>query len=79
MTMMKTRIILWVMAATLSFCGAMITSCTTSDNPVPTDPAQQELADYAILFYGHGSDPSLDYCIVENLSQLYAAETTRRQ
>ncbi|MBO4718307.1 MAG: hypothetical protein J5658_00400 [Prevotella sp.] len=69
----------WVLAATLTFCGAMmmLTSCTdavgSTDNPVP-DPAQQDLADYAILFYGHGSDPSLDFCIVENLDQLYAAE-----
>lgn len=67
------KVMNWVLAATLSFCGAMMTSCTTNDNPA-ADPDQQELADYAILFYGHGSDPSLDYCIVENLSQLYAAE-----
>ena len=74
----------WVLAATLTFCCAMmmLTSCTndaigSTDNPVPVDPeppAPQELADYTILFYGHGSEPSLDYCIVQNLQQLYAAE-----
>ena len=81
---MKTRMTQWVLAATLTFCCAMmmLTSCTndaigSTDNPVPVDPeppAPQELADYTILFYGHGSEPSLDYCIVQNLQQLYAAE-----
>ena len=80
---MKTRMTQWVLAATLTFCCAMmmLTSCTndaigSTDNPVPVDPeppAPQELADYTILFYGHGSEPSLDYCIVQNLQQLYAA------
>jgi len=77
---MKTKFnksILWMLAAIL-ICGAMVlTSCSNDDDNTKneeTDPAQQELADYTILFYGHGSDPSLDYCIIENLNQLYAAE-----
>lgn len=79
--MMKTKMTQWVLAATLTICGAMmlLTSCTdtvgSKDNPGPIDPpAPQELADYTIIFYGHGGDPSLDICIVENLKQLYAAE-----
>ena len=82
--MMKTKMTQRVLAATLTFCGAMmmLTSCTndaigSTDNPapdIPNPPAPQELADYTILFYGHGSEPSLDYCIVQNLQQLYAAE-----
>ena len=79
--MMKIRMTNWVLAATLTICGAMmlLTSCTdtvgSKDNPGPIDPpAPQELADYTIIFYGHGGDPSLDICIVENLKQLYAAE-----
>ena len=82
--MMKTKMTQRALAATLTFCGAMmmLTSCTndaigSTDNPapdIPNPPAPQELADYTILFYGHGSEPSLDYCIVQNLQQLYAAE-----
>ena len=80
---MKTRMTQWVMTATLTFCGAimMMTSCTNDaigsmDNPVPIDPpAPQELADYTIIFYGHGGDPSLDICIVENLKHHDAAES----
>ena len=78
---MKTKFnksILWMLAAILTLCGAvMFTSCSNDDDNTKneeTDPAQQELADYTILFYGHGSDPSLDYCIIENLKQMYAAE-----
>lgn len=70
---MRTSLFHWVLAAIL-ICGInMMTSCSTNEDN-PTDPAQQELADYTILYYGHGGDPSLDYCIIENLKQLYAAE-----
>ena len=70
----------------LVICGiSILMSCTNDaigsmDNPVPVDPeppAPQELADYTIIFYGHGGDPSLDICIVENLKQLYAASAAR--
>ena len=73
------RFFQWILAATMICGSAVFTACTSDsiDNPVPVKPdppAPQELADYAILFYGHGSDPSLDFCIVENLQQMYAAE-----
>lgn len=73
------RFFQWVVAATM-ICGpAVFTACTSdiSDNPVlvdPEPPAPQELADFTILFYGHGGNPSLDYCIAQNLQQMYAAE-----
>jgi hypothetical protein len=60
---MKTRMTQWVLAATLTFCCAMmmLTSCTndaigSTDNPVPVDPeppAPQELADYIADNYPH--------------------------
>jgi len=70
----------WVIIAATMICGsAVFTACTSNniDNPISVDPeppAPQELADYTILFYGHGGNSSLDYCIVENLKQFYAAE-----
>ena len=74
------KMYVWMLAATLTFCGAMmmLTSCTDAissmDNPVPVNPKPQELADYTIIYYGHGGNPSLDIYITENLQQLYAAE-----
>ncbi len=73
------RFFQWVVAATMICGSAVFTACTSdiSDNPVPVDPeppAPQELADFTILFYGHGGNPSLDYCIAQNLQQMYAAE-----
>ena len=73
------RFFQWVVAATMICGSAVFTACTSDigDNPVPVDPeppAPQELADFTILFYGHGGNPSLDYCIAQNLQQMYAAE-----
>ena len=66
----------WVLAAIL-LCGASVfPSCTdtigTVDNPV--NPDEPGLADYTIIYYGHGGNPSLDLFMVENLKQFYAAD-----
>ena len=55
--MRKLHELTWMLAATL-VCGASVfTSCSSDsdDNPVinPDEP-QQQLADYTIIFYGHG-------------------------
>ena len=54
---MMRKIMQWMLAATL-VCGASVfTSCSSDsdDNPVinPDEP-QQQLADYTIIYYGHG-------------------------
>lgn len=67
----------WMLAAILTFCGTvmMLTSCTdNSDNSAVVPPDPQELADYTIIYYGHGGDPSLDFFMVENLKQFHAAD-----
>lgn len=57
--------------------SSAFTACTdTSDNPVsPTPQPPAELAEYAVLFYGHGSmSPSLDFDILKNIYDCYTAE-----
>lgn len=68
------RMMQWVMAATLLFCGASVfTACSSDDNAVDSiDPDESEKADYAILFYGYGGG-NLDYDILNNIKQFYAA------
>ena len=47
----------WVLAATL-VCGASVfTSCSSDNDDSPVinpDEPQQQLADYTIIYYGHG-------------------------
>ena len=70
---------LWMLAATL-ICGFSFTSCTddSDDNPV-TDPDEpQQLADYTIIYYGHGGG-NLDFWLLQNIAQFYQAGTESRR
>ena len=62
--------LLTVLAAALC-CMTMttvLTSCSdSSDNPVP-GPNPESLADYTVIFYGHGGS-NLDSMIMANLQQ----------
>ena len=53
-----------------------LASCSVSetDNPVITpDEPQQQLADYTIIWYGHGGG-NLDFFLMQNVAQLYMAD-----
>ena len=63
----------WAMTATL-LCGVIVfTSCSSDndDDPVvhPDEP-QQQLADYTVIYYGHGGG-NLDMQLMSNLMQFY--------
>ena len=71
----------WVLAATL-VCGASVfTSCSSDndDNPVinPDEP-QQQLADYTIIYYGHGG-ADLDMYLLRNIKQFFLSDTESRK
>ena len=75
------RIMQWVLAATL-VCGASVfTSCSSDndDNPVinPDEP-QQQLADYTIIYYGHGGG-NLDMNLLRNIKQFFQSDTESRK
>lgn len=57
------KLMKWGLAATFICCASVFTSCTSDndDNPVinPDEP-QQPLADYTIIYYGHGGG-NLDF------------------
>lgn len=70
-----------MLAATL-ICGASVfTSCSSDndDNPVinPDEP-QQQLADYTIIFYGHGGS-NLDAFLMDNIAQFFKADADHRR
>ena len=71
---MKERMKLWMLAAILT-CGFSFISCTDDDdNPAVTpDEPQQQLADYTIIWYGHGGG-NLDFFLMQNVAQLYMAD-----
>ena len=71
---MKRLLRLWMLLVPMALG---IASCSDNDdNPVtppePDKPAS-ELADYAILFYGHGGG-NLDAAILANIDQFYSAD-----
>ena len=68
---MKKVVVLLLFAA----IAASIMSVSCTDNPSVSEVQQPEenLADYTIIFYGHGG-ANLDKDIISNLSQFYLAE-----
>lgn len=79
--MRKLHELTWMLAATL-VCGASVfTSCSSDsdDNPVinPDEP-QQQLADYTIIFYGHGGS-NLDAFLMDNIAQFFKADADHRR
>ena len=70
------------MLAAILVCGASVfTSCSSDsdDNPVinPDEP-QQQLADYTIIYYGHGGG-DLDMNLLRNITQFYQSDTESRK
>jgi len=63
---------IWMLSV---FTTLGIVSCTDrTDNPVnPSDSAQPAMADYTIIFYGHGGS-NLDAAILTNIRQFYFAD-----
>jgi len=79
---MKTRKIMkWVLAAILISGASVFTSCSSDndDNPVinPDEP-QQQLADYTIIYYGHGGG-NLDMNLLRNIKQFFQSDTESRK
>ena len=78
--MRKLHELTWVLAATL-ICGASVfTSCSPDnhDNPA-TDPDEpQQLADYTIIYYGHGGG-NLDAFLMDNIAQFFKADADHRR
>ena len=74
---MKQLIKIWMLSM---FTTLGIISCTDStDNPVtPSEPVQPALADYTIIFYGHGGG-NLDAAILTNIRQFYLANPENYQ
>ncbi|MBP1542267.1 MAG: hypothetical protein ILA25_08915 [Prevotella sp.] len=72
---------LWMLAATL-ICGASVfTSCSSDndDNPATNpDEPQQQLADYTIIYYGHGGG-NLDIWLMRNIGQFFQSDTESRK
>ena len=71
---MKKTFIMATAAITLMMTMTILTSCTDSDDILLTSPEQEQeqenLADYTIIFYGHGGG-NLDMDILANVMQLY--------
>ena len=70
-----------MLAATL-ICGASVfTSCSSDndDNPATNpDEPQQQLADYTIIYYGHGGG-NLDIWLMRNIGQFFQSDTESRK
>ncbi len=75
------RIMQWVLAAILISGASVFTSCSSDndDNPVinPDEP-QQQLADYTIIYYGHGGG-NLDLYLLKNIGQFFQSDTESRK
>ncbi len=70
----------WVLAAILISGASVFTSCSSDDdNPVinPDEP-QQPLADYTIIYYGHGGG-NLDLYLLKNIGQFFQSDTESRK
>ena len=64
---------LWMLALPM-LLGLASCSVSETDNPVITpDEPQQQLADYTIMWYGHGGG-NLDFFLMQNVAQLYMAD-----
>ena len=74
------KIMQWVLAATLVCGTSVFTSCTSDDDNAVTNPdePQQQLADYTIIYYGHGGG-NLDFWLLQNIAQLYQSDTESRK
>lgn len=75
------KLMKWGLAATFICCASVFTSCTSDndDNPVinPDEP-QQPLADYTIIYYGHGGG-NLDFWLLQNIEQFYQSDPKSRK
>ena len=74
------RIMKWMLAAILVCGTSVLTSCSpdNDDNPA-TDPDEpQQLADYTIIYYGHGGG-NLDYWLLQNIAQFYQSDPESRK
>ena len=70
---MKQIFKLWMLLVSMAL---VITACTSNDdNPSdnPANPSSDELADYTIIFYGHGG-ANLDGGIVNNIAAFYGGD-----
>ena len=60
-------------------CGlAVVTSCSSDDDPVANPNEPQQLADYTIIYYGHGGG-NLDYWLLQNIAQFYQSDPESRK
>ena len=78
--MRKLHELTWVLAAILVCGTSVLTSCSPDnhDNPA-TDPDEpQQLADYTIIYYGHGGG-NLDYWLLQNIAQFYQSDPKSRK
>ncbi len=58
-----------------------LASCSSDDVDEPVinpDEPQQELADYTIIYYGHGGG-NLDYWLLQDIGQFYLSDTESRR
>ena len=79
--MRKLHELTWMLAAILISGASVFISCSSDsdDNPVinPDEP-QQQLADYTIIFYGHGGG-NLDFWLLQNIEQFYQSDPKSRK
>jgi hypothetical protein len=69
---LASRMFVGIFAAVMTMTG--LSSCSERDDPSPSDPST-DIADYAVLLYGHGSaSPSLDFYIIKNIHDCYMAD-----
>ena len=64
----------WVLTFIL-ICGtSMFTACSDDDDATVIEPEEtQQLADYTIIYYGHGGG-NLDACLVSDMIEFYGAD-----
>ena len=69
---LASRMFVGIVAAVMTM--TVLSSCSERDDPSPSDPST-DIADYAVLLYGHGSaSPSLDFYIIKNIHDCYMAD-----
>ena len=70
---------LWILLALPMLLGLASCMSDNDDNPViiPDEP-QQQLADYTIIYYGHGGG-NLDYWLLQDIGQFYLSDTESRR